>query len=162
MPRKDRVLAFLVVSALCLSPTPRAQASKKSLKKTSGSPSIQISLITVSPNEIHLTKAPDEATVVVQVAALGQIPPHAVASVDVSTYSAHPTQNDISYSAPQTLPLKGVDAPTVFVFKVRSGPKMVTGSLIIAATILSATPGIKLIWPIEPAVWQIKLETTAP
>ena len=153
-------LALVVIASQIQGFSPYAFQGKGA--KPIAPPVIQVSSVTVDPKEIHKTNSPNAATVTVQLALLGDLPPHSVATVGVGTFSRIPPDNDISYSQSQTLEL--VKSPAVFFFKAQPSPKTMQGSVVIAAEIISATKGIKVINPMDtdPSLWRTQLKTVVP
>ncbi len=155
---------LVLLIALVSSPGPvRSQEnSSKIVPPVRGEPIIQISKIVATTKELHVRKSPNETTVVVQLCVLGDLPPHATATVEIGSYSSSPPSNDITYvTREETLPL--TSRPTTYFFKVRANPKKtVTGSIVIAAVVEFATKGIEVRDPTDISAWRLNLRTVAP
>jgi hypothetical protein len=159
-----RLVSILVAVAMFqIMPSGPAQSSEKATSDASDTATVEISSVTVDPREIHTNQQPKEATITVQVAALGKLPSHPEVQVNVGTYSARPALNSVCYSTPQSQILGIPTGHASVTFKVRPCAKSVSGSIVIAGSIGPATEGMRRISPPpEPSAWQAELKLVSP
>lgn len=121
---------------------------------------VQVSSVTVEPSTIHKVNSPNETTVVVQIILGPRVPPDSTAKVAVGTYSTDPPGNNLTYDPVQTVSLN--ESPVTVKLKARTGPQTGAGKLIVAASIIGATNGVKVKPPQDPKAWQAKLLIADP
>jgi hypothetical protein len=147
------MLAFVAGQA----PNTAQQQTPKRAPTVPTTPSVQVSLTTVAPEEIRLGQAPDRATVTVQIA--HQLVPHGrteTVDLEVGDYSTTPPEKgvDATYTpSVQRVTLSGaagVVDKTVEVSKPSCPTAVSKCTLVIGASLANPSAGVRIVLP-DPA-----------
>jgi hypothetical protein len=119
-------------------------------------PYVQISSITYSPTTISAMSGMTEVTVLIYVPVIPAT--DQTVTVSLATYSASPTNNNVSYQAAQVVPIgPGTVSPKSVTFKVNSSALSQQGSVVTASNLSNASAGLTIVPATPPSPPQPRL-----
>lgn len=153
--------AVALTATASLAQEPAGNADQKGCRG-GPAPYICVAAVRVKPGTIHRTLNPNTGTLTVTIRSYGRLPRGATATVEVDTYSSLPIGNNVRYSPPQTVRLK--QKLTTVRFSLFGSESTMTGSVIVASSIRTASAGIKFVTltPGEESRWRTTFRTLAP